>query len=51
MNLHALTVPQDPEELKKNTLDVARLFVACGIDLMFLPFLYNHKYPRMRKLS
>ncbi len=32
VNLHALTVPQDPVELHKATLDVARLFVACGID-------------------
>ncbi len=32
VNLHALTVPQDPQKLKAATLDVARLFVACGID-------------------
>lgn len=32
VNLHALTVPQDPAELYEATLNVARLFVACGID-------------------
>ncbi|NLA58976.1 MAG: tryptophan--tRNA ligase [Firmicutes bacterium] len=32
VNLHALTVPQDTQELYQRTLDVARLFVACGID-------------------
>ncbi|MGI6566655.1 MAG: tryptophan--tRNA ligase [Firmicutes bacterium] len=32
VNLHALTVPQDPKELYQRTLDVAKLFVACGID-------------------
>ena len=32
VDLHALTVPQDPKELHDATLDVARLFVACGID-------------------
>lgn len=32
VDLHALTVPQDPEGLYQRTLDVARLFVACGID-------------------
>ncbi|NMB45304.1 MAG: tryptophan--tRNA ligase [Firmicutes bacterium] len=32
VDLHALTVPQDPKELYQRTLDVARLFVACGID-------------------
>mgnify|MGYP000949826412 CR=1 FL=1 len=32
VNLHALTVPQDPKELYNATLNVARLFVASGID-------------------
>jgi tryptophanyl-tRNA synthetase len=32
VNLHALTVPQDPQELYKNTLNLARLYVAAGID-------------------
>lgn len=32
VNLHALTVPQDPRELYNATLNVARLFVASGID-------------------
>jgi len=32
VDLHALTVPQDPKELYQNTLDLARLYVAAGID-------------------
>lgn len=32
VDMHALTVPQDPQELFRRTLDTARLFVACGID-------------------
>ncbi len=32
VDLHAITVPQDPEELKKNILSVAAMYVACGID-------------------
>ena len=32
VDLHALTVPKDPEELRANILDTARLFVASGID-------------------
>jgi tryptophanyl-tRNA synthetase len=32
VDLHAMTVPQDPKELYKNTLDLARLYVAAGID-------------------
>ncbi len=32
VDLHALTVPQEPSELHRRTLDIARLFVASGID-------------------
>jgi len=32
VDLHALTVPQDPQELRKNVRQVAGLFVAAGID-------------------
>lgn len=31
-NLHAITVPQNPEELRKNTLDAAAIYLACGLD-------------------
>jgi len=32
VDLHSITMPQDPKELKKNTLDVAALYWAVGID-------------------
>jgi tryptophanyl-tRNA synthetase len=32
VDLHAITVPQDPEELKKQTLEVAKILLASGID-------------------
>lgn len=32
VDLHALTVPQDPQKLYQNTLDLARMYVAAGID-------------------
>lgn len=32
VNQHAITVPQVPADLRKNTLDVLSLFMACGID-------------------
>lgn len=32
VDLHALTVPQEPELLRRRTLDIARLYVASGID-------------------
>ena len=31
VDLHALTTPQDPKELAKNTLKTAGLYIACGI--------------------
>lgn len=31
-NLHAITVPSDPKELKKNTKDLIALYMACGLD-------------------
>lgn len=31
-NLHSITIPQDPEELKKNIKSLIALYVACGID-------------------
>ncbi len=32
MNLHAITLPQDPKELKKNALEVAATYIACGLN-------------------
>jgi tryptophanyl-tRNA synthetase len=32
VNLHAITIPQDPEDLAQKTREVARLYLAAGID-------------------
>lgn len=32
VDLHAITVPQDPGELKKRTLEIAKIYLAAGID-------------------
>lgn len=32
VNLHAITLPQNPEILKQKTLDLARIYLAAGID-------------------
>lgn len=32
VDLHAITVPQDPEELRRRTYDVAALYLAVGLD-------------------
>ncbi len=31
-NLHCITVPQEPDELKKNLRDCVALYLACGLD-------------------
>ncbi len=32
VDMHAITVPQVPKDLRKNTLDVLALYLACGMD-------------------
>lgn len=32
VNLHAMTVPQDPEQLREKTLELAALYLATGLD-------------------
>jgi tryptophanyl-tRNA synthetase len=32
VDLHAITVPQDPDDLRESTLSLAALLIACGID-------------------
>ena len=32
VNLHAITLPQDPASLRKATLDLARIYLAAGVD-------------------
>ncbi|MDR3558952.1 MAG: tryptophan--tRNA ligase, partial [Candidatus Pacebacteria bacterium] len=32
VDLHAITVPQDPEALKKKTIEIAKIYLAAGID-------------------
>jgi len=32
VDLHAITTPQDPEELRKSTIEIAKTYLAAGID-------------------
>jgi tryptophanyl-tRNA synthetase len=32
VDMHAITVPQDPEQLRKKTIEVAKIYLASGID-------------------
>ncbi|MEA5599372.1 tryptophan--tRNA ligase [Rivularia sp. UHCC 0363] len=35
VDLHAITVPQDPKELAANTYHLAAIYLACGLDLNY----------------
>lgn len=32
VDMHAITVPQDPEELRRRTIEIAKVYLAAGID-------------------
>lgn len=32
VDMHAITVPQDPEQLRKKTIEIAKIYLAAGID-------------------
>lgn len=32
VDMHAITVPQDPEKLRKKTIEIAKIYLAAGID-------------------
>lgn len=32
VDMHAITMPQEPKNLRKNTLDILALYLACGLD-------------------
>jgi len=32
VDMHAITVPQDPEQLRKKTIEIAKIYLASGID-------------------
>jgi tryptophanyl-tRNA synthetase len=32
VDMHAITMPRDPEELRKKTIEIARIYLAAGID-------------------
>ncbi len=51
VDLHALTVPQDPKELHQRTLDVARIFVASGIDPDLATIFVQSHVPAHAELS
>ena len=50
MDLHSITVRQNPQELKKRTLDLLKIYLACGIDaennILFVQS-HNHEHSEL----
>lgn len=40
-DLHAITIPKEPEELRNNIKKLLNLYLACGIDPKRIRYLYN----------
>lgn len=51
VDLHALTVPQDPAKLRQQTVDVARLFMAAGLDPKVATIFVQSHVPAHAELS
>lgn len=51
VDMHAITVPQDPEVLKEHILDVAALYLAVGVDPEKSIVFVQSVYPAMQELS
>ncbi len=50
-NYHALTTVSDPDQLRKDTLDVALDFLACGLDPQKTVFFRQSDVPEVTELS
>jgi tryptophanyl-tRNA synthetase len=51
VDLHAITVPQDPEELRESTLDLTALLIACGLDPEVCTLFVQSQVPEHPRLS
>ncbi|KAJ1563909.1 hypothetical protein HK405_000337, partial [Cladochytrium tenue] len=51
VDLHAITVPQDPRQLRTNTLDMAVSLLACGIDPKRSVLFRQSKVPQHAELA
>ena len=50
-DLHAITVRQDPELLRKRTLELAALYIACGIDPKLCTLYVQSQVPQHAELT
>ena len=51
MDEHAITVPQDPSELRKRTLDIAMLYIAAGLNPRETTFIIQSHVPAHAELA
>ena len=51
VDLHAITVPQDPEELRKKTLELAKIYLASGIDTQASTIFVQSQVPEHTELA
>lgn len=50
-NMHAITVPQDPGELRRNTRDLIALYLACGLDPQKVTLFVQSELPQHTELG
>jgi tryptophanyl-tRNA synthetase len=51
VDLHAITVPQNPEELRQKTLEVAKIYLAAGIDTQESTIFVQSQVPEHAELA
>ena len=51
VDLHAITVPQDPKVLAKNTYHLAAIYLACGLDLNYSTIFVQSHVPAHSELT
>jgi len=51
VDLHAITVPQDPKNLAKNTYHLAAIYLACGLDLNYSTIFVQSHVPAHSELT
>lgn len=51
VDLHAITVPQDPADLQKRILELAALYIACGVDPEKSPIFIQSSRPEHAELT
>ena len=51
VDLHAITVPQDPKTLAKNTYHLAAVYLACGLDLNYSSIFVQSHVPAHSELT